>query len=189
MIYGGLLQSPTKVTFQYNPATLQHAFTPRSAPQTGQNQDPYQVKGQPVETITLEAEFDATDQLELPDQNPTAVRSGVYPQLAALESMMRPVPTAPANSPYTVLVWGTTLVVPVLLTSCVVTEEAFDAGLNPIRAKASLVMRVLTTEDFPLTHPGRKVYEDYLKKLEELANLVQEGVRSGQSGTRLMSTP
>lgn len=177
MIYSGLLQPPTKVTFQYNPATLQHAFVPQSVSQTGQNQDPYQVKGQPIETISLEAEFDATDQLEFPGQNPTAAQSGVYPQLAALESIMRPLLAAPTDSPYTVFVWGTTLVVPVLLTSCVVTEEAFDTSLNPIRAKASIVMRVLAAEDFPLLHPGRKAYEDYLKKLGELANLVQEGAR------------
>ena len=170
LIHTGLLQAPVKVAFQYNPATLQRALLPQSVPQTGKNQDPYRVGGQPAETITLEVEFDATDQLESPDQNPVAVQSGVYPQLAALESIMRPVPMT-SDSPYVEFVWGNTLVVPVLITSCTVAEEAFDTNLNPIRAKANLVMKVLTSDDLPLNHPGSKVYEDYLKALEGLAKL------------------
>lgn len=168
----GLLQSPTKLTFQYNPAVLQHSFQSKSVAETGKDQDPYQVRGQPVEMITLDIEFDATDQLEYPDQNPVAVQSGIYPQLAALESIMRPTLATPADSPYTLFEWGTTLVVPVLLTSCTVMEEAFDPNLNPIRARVSVVMRILTADDLPLLHPGRKVYEDYLKKLEGLAGHV-----------------
>lgn len=41
------------------------------------------LKGPPVETIKLEAEIDATDSLEHPDQNADAVAFGIAPQLAA----------------------------------------------------------------------------------------------------------
>lgn len=37
--------------------------------------------GQAVETIKLEAELDATNQLELPDQNPVLHKLGLQPQI------------------------------------------------------------------------------------------------------------
>ena len=54
----------------------------------------------PIETIKLEAEIDATDQLEFPDQNPTAVQSRhLHPQLAALETIVYPTRAADARRP------------------------------------------------------------------------------------------
>ena len=41
--------------------------------------------GPAVETIKLEAELDATDQLEKPGDNRTAVEFGLHPQIAVLE--------------------------------------------------------------------------------------------------------
>lgn len=188
-IYFSPGQPPNTLRFQYNPSSLQHAFLPQYGlltelfPGAGTGRDPYAVKGQPAETITIEIEFDATDQLENPGQNATAVKSGVYPQIAALESTMRPVPPGTADSPYTVFELGAVLVVPVLLTSCTFSEEAFDTGLNPIRVKATVAMRILTTEDLPPGHPGRAVYEGYLQALEGLAGLAWTA-----AGTTLMST-
>src|SRR5260370_760839 len=46
--------------------------------------------GPPVEAIKLDGEIDATDQLELPDQNRGATQAGIFPQLAALESIIYP---------------------------------------------------------------------------------------------------
>jgi len=46
--------------------------------------------GPPVESIKLDAEIDATDQLEFPDQNPNATQFGIQPQLAALETIIYP---------------------------------------------------------------------------------------------------
>ena len=46
------------------------------------------IRGPPVETIKLEAEIDATDQLE--HANPTAAQLGIHPQLAALERLIFP---------------------------------------------------------------------------------------------------
>jgi hypothetical protein len=48
----------------------------------GARSDVLRLTGAPIETIKLDAELDATDQLEKSDQ--TATRLGVYPQLSAL---------------------------------------------------------------------------------------------------------
>jgi hypothetical protein len=45
-------------------------------------------------------------------------------------------------------------VVAVRLTSFSVTEEQFDAALNPIRARVSLAMQVLTYEDLGMVSLG-----------------------------------
>ena len=172
--------APKSIIFQYNPDSVQRTLIPQSLPEAGTKEpDPYLVKGQPIETITLDVEFDATDSLEHPDKNTTADLIGIYPQLAALESIMRPQTTVPTNTaqldtPYAVFVWGTNRIVPVLLTNYLATEEAFDPNLNPTRAKVRIMMRVLTADDFPLNHPGRKVYLDHLRRLEELAALAYQ---------------
>ncbi len=43
-----------------------------------------------METIKLDAEIDATDQLEFPGQNMTTVEFGIQPLLAALEIIVYP---------------------------------------------------------------------------------------------------
>jgi len=177
MVYQNPNSVPKKIIFQYNPTTIQRTLTPQSLSESGTTKpDPYHVKGQPIETITFDIELDATDQLEHPDQNPTAVQMGIYPQLAALELIMSPQATGTANAayldtPYIVFFWGAKRVVPVVLTNYVVAEEAFDPNLSPIRATARITLRVLTSDDFPPNHPGRKVYLDYLKTLEAMASL------------------
>ena len=49
-------------------------------------------------------------------------------------------------------------VVPVKLTQFNITEEAHDTNLNPIRAKVQLGMKVLTYNDFSITHPGYAIF-------------------------------
>ena len=60
----------------------------------------------------------------------------------------------PPSAPFTLFIWGPKRVLPVRLTEFSITEEAYDANLNPIRAKASLGLRVLSYNDLTLTHPG-----------------------------------
>jgi len=50
----------------------------------------------------------------------------------------------------------------VRITEFSITEEAFDPNLNPIRAKVSLGMRVLSVEDLGFDHPGGRMYLTYL---------------------------
>ena len=80
------------------------------------------LKGPPVETIKVDAEIDATDQLETPEQFADAVQHGIHPQLAALEALVSPTSTAlnasealahagsleivPMQAPLTLFVWS-----------------------------------------------------------------------------------
>ena len=48
------------------------------------------LRGPAVETIKIEAELDASDQLEFPDQNSITVQFGLHPQLAQLEMLVNP---------------------------------------------------------------------------------------------------
>src|SRR5260370_21967957 len=63
----------------------------------------------------------------------------------------------PATS-FTLFVWGKKRILPVQLTDFSITEEAHDANLNPIRAKVSLGLRVLSYNDLPLSHPGYALF-------------------------------
>jgi hypothetical protein len=63
--------------------------------------------------------------------------------------------------------------VPVRLTEFSVTEEFFDTSLNPIRAKVSLGLRVLTVDDLGFAHPGARIFMAYLSNKEQLASQAQ----------------
>jgi len=74
----------------------------------------------------------------------------------------------PAEAPLTLFVWSRTRVLPVRITDFSVTEEAFDPNLNPIRAKISLGMRVLSVSDLPAGHKGAGLFMAYLQTKEQL---------------------
>jgi hypothetical protein len=66
-------------------------------------------------------------------------------------------------------IWGKSRVVPVRVTEFSITEEAFDPNLNPIRAKVSLGLRVMSTDDLGFTHRGGTIFISYLRTREGLA--------------------
>src|SRR5262245_52150329 len=79
------------VTLQYNPDSLSRTLQIQAAGgDGGQRLEPLRFKGPAVETIKLDAEIDAADQLEFPDQNRAAVEHGILPQLAVLEALAYP---------------------------------------------------------------------------------------------------
>ena len=155
------------IVFQYNPQTMTRALKPQAA-EGSAIAEPLRLTGAPEETITVEVEIDATDALESADA--VASVMGIYPQLSALEMLVYPksaqvilntvlmatgtIEVVPVSSPFTLFIWGVNRVLPVRLTEFSITEEAFDFNLNPIRAKVSLGMRVLSYNDLPLDHPG-----------------------------------
>ncbi len=54
------------IALQYNPDSLSRTLQPQSvAAEGGDRQEALRLKGPPIETIKLDAEIDATDQLEL----------------------------------------------------------------------------------------------------------------------------
>src|SRR5271169_2367903 len=168
------------IALQYNPDTLSRSLQIQSMPggQDGVRVDALRLRGPAIETIKLEAELDATDQLEFPTQNPLAVQYGLHPQLAQLEMLVNPtvetlladdamanagtLEIIPLEQPLTLFVWSSSRVVPVRLTDFSITDEAFDPNLNPIRAKVSLGMRVLNVDDLGFEHPGGRLFMSYL---------------------------
>lgn len=160
------------VIFQYNPHTLTRTLKPRGIEGEGASAESQRLTGPPEETIQVEIEIDATDQLERGDEVATAM--GIYPQLSALEMIVYPktanviantvlmnagtIEVIPPEGPFTLFIWGAQRVAPVRLQEITITEEAFDTLLNPIRAKVTLGMRVLTYNDLALTHPGYHVF-------------------------------
>lgn len=159
--------------FQYNPDTVTRSLQAQtSGGESGNRSEPMRLKGPPTETFKLEVEIDATDQLET--GSGTASTFGIYPQLSALEMLLYPktatviintvmlatgmMEIIPVEAPFTLFVWGIKRVVPVRLTDFSITEEAYDTGLNPIRAKVSLGLRVLNYNDFPVSHPGYAMF-------------------------------
>ena len=176
------------IALQYNPDTLSRTLQIHAVAggQDGVRVDALRLRGPAVETIKVEAELDATDQLEFPDQYPLAVQYGLQPQLAQLEMLVNPtvetlnadnnMATAgmleiiPFEQPLTLFVWSASRVVPVRLTDFSITEEAFDTALNPIRAKVSLGMRVLNVDDLGFDHPGGHIFLTYLSNKQQLAS-------------------
>jgi hypothetical protein len=170
---------------QYNPDTLSRTLQPQAVSDPQDRSQAMRLKGTPVETIRLEAEMDAADALESPDQNSAAVEFGLGPQLAALETLLYPasgqliannllqmagtLEITPVQAPLTLFVWSSQRVVPVRITDLSITEEAFDARLNPLRAKVTLAMRVLTVDDLGFDHKGGALYLVYQQAKERLA--------------------
>jgi hypothetical protein len=180
------------IVLQYNPDTLTRTLQPRStAAEAGDRLEALRLTGPPVETFKLDAELDATDQLEFPDQHPNAVESGIQPQLAVLETLVYPLSSvlqqndqlaragtleiAPIESQLTLLVWSKNRILPVRLTDFSITEEQFDTLLNPIRAKVSLGMRVLSINDLNFEHRGASLYMAYQQQKERLAGMSERG--------------
>jgi hypothetical protein len=161
------------IVFQYNPDAMTRTLAPQMAGEGGGSRtEPLRLKGAPVENIKVDVEIDATDQLAKGDI--LASTMGIYPQLSALEMLVYPksplvilntvlmavgtLEVVPPVAPMTLFVWGPKRVLPVKLTDFSITEEAYDPSLNPIRAKVSLGMRVLTYGDLPLSHPGYAIF-------------------------------
>lgn len=180
------------IVLQYNPDTLNRTLQVQGAgAETGDRLEALRLKGPPIETIRLEAEIDAADQLELPEQNPVAVQHGIYPQLAALELVVYPtsrrlqandllaslstLEIVPAESPLTLFVWSKNRVMPVRLVELTIAEEAFDPDLNPIRAKVTLALRVLSVNDLGFDRRASSLYLAYQRQKEALASLYQGG--------------
>ncbi|MDQ3279909.1 MAG: hypothetical protein M3Q69_00685 [Acidobacteriota bacterium] len=191
VVHGGLvLLDPLTATvqrviaLQYNPDTLTRSLQVQTIGE-GDKTEALRMKAPPVETIKLEADLDATDQLEFPDSNRGVVESGIQAQLAALETIVYPtvaqlqtnnnlarqgtLEIVPMEGPLVLFVWSRYRIVPVRITELSVTEEAFDPKLNPIRARVSLGLRVLNVNDVGFDHKGGSLYLMYQQQKERFA--------------------
>jgi hypothetical protein len=167
-----LTQVPSVIVFQYNPDTLTRTLKPRAPTGDAARSEALRLTGPPEETIKVDIEIDATDQLETGDGVATGV--GIYPKISALEMLIYPpsatviantillatgvIEIVPADGPLTLFIWGAQRILPVRVTDCAITEDAHDPALNPIRAKASLGLRVLSYNDLSITNPGYYIF-------------------------------
>jgi hypothetical protein len=190
LLRGGLvLLNPTSGTvqkvlpLQYNPDSITRTLQVQDMGDSGNRADSLRLKGPAIETIKLEAEIDLTDELER--GNPTALQLGLQPVLAALELIIQPtsrqlqnnnsladsgaLEVVPMETALCVLVWSRNRVMPVKVTDFSITEDAFDTSLNPIRARVSLGLRVLTVTDLGFAHKGGTLFMAYLQQKERMA--------------------
>src|SRR5437763_15407126 len=131
------------VIFQYNPDKLTRTLQVQAASGEGGGfSEALRLKGAPAETIKVDIEVDAADQLETADTN--ATKLGLFPQLSALEMLAYPksalviantvllalgtIEVIPPTGPLVLFIWGLKRVLPVRLTEFSITEEAFDVN-------------------------------------------------------------
>ena len=77
---------PQVILFQYNPDSLSRTIQAQTSGVEGDPAESFRYKGPPIETISLEIELDATDDLEHPELNPQTVIMGVHPTMARLRN-------------------------------------------------------------------------------------------------------
>jgi hypothetical protein len=171
------------ILLQYNPDTLTRSLKPQSVGDQPDRTEILRLKGPPIETIKGEVEIDATDQLAASD--PVATSLGIQPQLSALELLVYPssstlianealsllgtIEILPMDSALTVFAWNRNRMTPVRITDLEIAEEAFDPQLNPIRAKVTLGMRVLSVSDVSFVSPAGGLYMAYQLAKEAMA--------------------
>lgn len=193
---------PELIVFQYNPDQVKRSLAARTPPKSGgggnagaQKEDILRVFGPPVETIQMSIVLSATDQYQVALNARSAGRGteigdGLHPALAKLELLMYPpsaliqaasdradkgaVQVTQASVPLTLLVWGSR-VVPIMLTSFSVSEEAFDEMLSPLEAKVDIGLRVLTYNEFLKRDMGRDAFKAYHSSKEKLAKKYRHG--------------
>ena len=190
---------PNIVLFQFNPETMTRAIQVPQRPTGVTARETAQAGEPPVERITIKAEFSAADALGHGDI--LARASGVGPQLAALEKMVFPSnvlggligkaidavgsalgvaggdpPTQPIpreKYPRILFIWGLTRALPVTIESMSITEQQFDALLNPVQAEVSIGLAVTPpakcSDD--VVAKGAFEYTNVMKEAQAVANL------------------
>lgn len=160
---------PNVIPFQYNPETLSRKLTPWNpfeVDQTARGQiAPTAQPFDPKETISLEIHFDAADQLE--ESDPVAAQFGVADRIAAVEKLLLPSqgligdllaaasalvgaaqPPQRPTVPVSLFVWGPGRILPVRVTDYGIEETSFLPSLQPLTAKITLALEVLTPDVF-----------------------------------------
>ena len=149
---------PVVVVFQFNPESLSRTPSqPKMEPDNPATQvDARRVNGEAAESMSFDLQIDATDQLAA--SSPLAAASGILPTLSALELLMVPKASLnlsllsgvnshaspPREVPLVLFFWGPYRIVPVRITKLTIDESRFDTRLNPVRAKVSVTLDVLT---------------------------------------------
>lgn len=170
------------IRFQYNPDQLTRSL--QLGEESGRSPGV-----PPVESLRLEAEFDANDDEGVGKPLPVVV-VGVAPRIAALAALVTPevaeqlkieararrgiLELAAPESALLLFKWGPRCIAPVRITEFSATEEAFSVDLTPTRAKVSLGLRILRPFDLGFAGVGGGLALAYQYQREALA-LIDHG--------------
>lgn len=165
---------PNLVVFQFNPEELARTINipaPPSESSGTPEADAGTTAAPPTESFTLTAKFSAADDLGKGGAVSAIPRVfGIGPQIAALEKMVYPAGplsgllgqaidaitgaaasdepadrSIPRQSlPRILFIWGYTRVLPVRIKSMTITEQKFDAFLNPVQVEIQIGLEVLS---------------------------------------------
>lgn len=174
-----------KIMLQYNPDSITRSLKPQAVGDEPDRSEVLRLKGPPIETIRCEIEIDATDQLATGEG--TTLALGIQPQLSLLELLLYPasatlianevlsligtIEILPMESALTVFAWSSKRVTPVRIMEMEISEQAFDPQLNPIRAKVTLGLRVLSVNDVGFLAPAGALYLVYQTSKEAMAQM------------------
>ena len=197
-----LIPIPNVIIFQYNPETIEHTWTQPDtggAAKAGSTSNPQAIPANPGEAFSFNLVMDAND--DIGGGNPLASATGLYTRLAALEMLLFPADpnqsllggllglgssnqsrSVPSKIlPTALFVWGPFRILPVRMTSLSITENRYDALLNPVHAEAKVALRVLTPDELAAAASGNDplatlgtiayTYSQTERKVFALANL------------------
>ena len=154
------------IVFQYNPETLVRRL--ESVNPAIPLPPPPAIPPAPRELVSFTLAFDAADKLELGD--PLTAQNGILPAISALEFLLYP-----RKGELTLWVSGGKRIIPVRITELQITEQAFDAALNPIRAEVAVTLTVLKDADFANDPRGRALWDAHFAQLQQLATSIYNG--------------
>ena len=167
--------------------------------------EPAQASTPPTESFTVTAHFSAADDLGNGGAGSAIPRLfGIGPQLAALEKMVYPAgplggllgqaidaiggalglggddaaperPIPRQSVPRILFIWGVTRVLPVRVKSMTITEQQFDAFLNPIQAEVQIGLEVisLASTSTDTIGKGAIAYSAAAKDAQAILNLAK----------------
>ena len=161
------------IAFQYNPETLRSTLEPNLVGgKPGSRSQATRYAGAPLETITLDCRFSASDATASGDIGVSA--QGIAPTLAALALLAYPsladvtaaqalldqgsIEVMPALADELLLVFGSR-VVPCEIESMAVVEQLYDTKLTPVLATVTLTLRTITYSD---VSPPNRAYSDFI---------------------------
>jgi hypothetical protein len=160
------------VTFQFNPEVITRIISSFNDEEESNGEIKNHSHSSIVEHISLNLEFDASNQLEHPEQKRKIIQNGLHPILATLESIIQSQSkTKDPNSPVVLFVWGPNRSIPVWINCLKITETVFDPNLNPINVRIELSMRVRNHSEFKKGSPGYNICKSQLNRRQTFTQI------------------
>lgn len=185
--------------------TIEIPSPPATGNASSSQREPAQASTPPTESFTISVHFSAADDLGGGGAGSAIPRLfGIGPQLAALEKMVYPAgplsgllgaaldavgdalglggdeaaperPIPRQSVPRILFIWGATRVLPVRVKSMTITEQKFDALLNPVQAEVQIGLEVLSlaSTSTDTIGKGALAYSRGAKDVQAILNLAK----------------